>query len=63
MAATHLHDGYDVIVSQLLARDTFVLELELELEAVAEQTQARFVEVALLAGREETIRAFETRSA
>ncbi len=59
MAATHLQDGYDVIVPQLLARDTFVLELE----AVAGQTGARFVEVALLAGRDDTIRAFEARSA
>ena len=59
MATTHLQDGYDVIVPQLLARDTFVLELE----TVAEQTQARFVEVALLTGRDDTIRAFETRSA
>jgi predicted kinase len=59
MAATHLQDGYDVIVPQLLARDTFVLELE----AVAGQAQARFVEVALVARRDDTIRAFEARSA
>jgi predicted kinase len=57
MAATHLQNGHDVIVPQLLARDTFVLELE----AVAEQTRARFVEVALLADRDDMIRAFEAR--
>ena len=59
MATTHLQNGYDVIVPQLLARDTFVLELE----TVARQTHSRFVEVALLAGRDDTIRAFEARSA
>ena len=59
MAATHLQDGHDVIVPQLLARDTFVLELE----AVAEQSHARFIEVALLAGRDDTMQAFESRSA
>jgi predicted kinase len=59
MVTTHLQDGYDVIVPQLVARDPFVLELE----AVAGQARARFVEVALVAGREDTNRAFETRSA
>ena len=58
MAATHLAHGLDVIVPQLLARDTFVLELE----AVAEQTAARFVEIALIVDRAEAVRAFELRS-
>lgn len=58
MAATHLDAGHDVVVPQLLVRDTFVLELE----AVARQTHAQFVEIALLATRDDTIRAFESRS-
>jgi predicted kinase len=59
MATTHLQAGHDVVVPQFLARDTFIVELE----AVARQTNARFVEIALVAGREETIRAFDDRSA
>lgn len=59
MATTHLVNGHDVIVPQLLARDTFVLELE----AAAKQTAARFIEIALIVDRAETVRAFESRSA
>jgi predicted kinase len=59
MVTTHLAHGHDVIVPQLLARDTFVLELE----AVAKQAAARFIEIALIVDRFETVRAFESRSA
>ncbi len=59
MAATHLGDGHDVVVPQFLARDTFITELE----AVARQSGARFIEVALVTTPEDTVRAFEARSA
>jgi predicted kinase len=59
MATTHLAHGHDVIVPQLLVQDTFIVQLD----AVAEQTGARFVEIALLANRADTVRAFEARSA
>jgi predicted kinase len=58
MATTHLAGGPDVIVPQLLARDSFVLELE----AVAEQTRARFLEIGLILDRDDSIQAFESRS-
>lgn len=59
MASTHLADGHDVVVPQLLARDTFVRELE----AVAETVDARFVEVALVIDRDAMVATFESRSA
>lgn len=59
MCTAHLTAGHDVVVPQLVARDTFVLELE----AVAAQVGARFVEVALMVDREEMLRAFAARSA
>ncbi len=59
MATTHLGHGHDVIVPQLLVRDTFILELE----AVADQTRSRFIEIALIVDRDDAIRAFESRSA
>ncbi len=59
MVTTHLVNGHDVIVPQLLARDTFVLELE----AAAKQTAARFIEIALIVDRAETVRRSESRSA
>ena len=59
MASTHLAGGYDVIVPQFLARESFITELE----AVARAVRARFVEVALIVGREETLEAFASRSA
>lgn len=58
MASTHLADGHDVVVPQLLARDTFIRELE----AVAESAGARFVEVALVVERDDMVAAFEARS-
>ena len=59
MARTHLTNGHDVIVPQFLARATFALELE----AAAHDTGARFVEIALIVSREDTLQAFATRSA
>lgn len=59
MATTHLAEGHDVIVPQLLMRETFALELEV----AAGRSDARFVEIALMAGRPDTIDAFESRSA
>jgi hypothetical protein len=58
MASTHLTEGYDVIVPQFLARQSFITELE----ALARAVRARFVEIALIASREETLRAFALRS-
>ncbi len=54
MATTHLVNGHDVIVPQLLARDTFVLELE----AAAKQPRAS--SNPLIVDRAETVRAFES---
>lgn len=59
MATAHLTEGHDVIVPQLLMRDTFVQELK----EVARLTRARFVEIALTTGRADTIDAFQRRSA
>jgi len=58
MATVHLTDGHDVVVPQLLARDTFIVELE----AVADATGAQFVEIALVVDREEAVRSFRLRS-
>ncbi|MEQ1702833.1 MAG: AAA family ATPase [Ilumatobacteraceae bacterium] len=58
MASTHLADGHDVVVPQLLARDTFLRELE----EVAESAGARFIEIALVVEREAMVAAFEARS-
>ena len=51
MATTHLDSGYDVIVPQFLAREPFILELE----AVARNTRACFIELALIVSREEAL--------
>ncbi len=59
MATQHLGDGHDVVVPQFLARDTFIGELDV----VARQSGARFVEVALVTTRDDTIQAFQMRSA
>jgi predicted kinase len=59
MAATHLADGHDVIVPQFLAREQFIVELD----AIARSTGARFIEIALIVNRVETLRAFTSRSA
>jgi predicted kinase len=58
MAHVHLTDGHDVIVPQFLIHDTFVLELE----RVARETDAAFVEVALIVGRDDALHAFAVRS-
>ncbi len=59
MCTAHLTAGHDVVVPQLVARETFVLQLA----AVAAQVGARFVEVALMIDSEEMLRAFTARSA
>jgi predicted kinase len=59
MASTHLAAGHDVVVPQFIARETFVVELE----TIAQDVDARFVEIALLAGRDDTLQAFSERSA
>jgi predicted kinase len=59
MATTHLADGHDVIVPQFLAREQFIVELD----AAARAIGARFIEIALIVGRAETLRAFTSRSA
>lgn len=59
MATTHLCDGHDVVVPQLLAVDTFAVQLQ----QAAEQAGARFVEVALIVDRDAMVNAFEARSA
>jgi predicted kinase len=58
MASTHLTEGYDVIVPQFLARQSFITELE----TLARAVRAPFVEIALITSREETLRAFALRS-
>jgi predicted kinase len=59
MATTHLADGHDVIVPQFLAEEQFIVELA----ATARAAGARFTEIALIVGRDETLRAFTSRSA
>lgn len=58
MAEVHLADGHDVIVPQFLMQDSFLLELE----RVARDADAEFVEVALIVDRDDAMRAFEARS-
>ena len=59
MASSHLADGHDVIVPQFLAREQFIIELD----AAARAADARFIEIALIVSRAETLRAFASRSA
>lgn len=59
MARTHLSAGHDVLVAQFLARPDFIEELE----RVAVDCAARFVEIALILERHEAIAAFGRRSA
>jgi predicted kinase len=59
MATTHLADGHDVIVPQFLAREQFIVELD----ATARATGSRFIEIALIVGRADTLRSFTSRSA
>ncbi len=59
MASTHLGRGHDVVIPQFLARVEFIDELQ----QVAAETGARFVEIALILGRDEALRAFDRRRA
>ena len=59
MGRTHLSDGHDVVVPQFLGRTEFIEELE----SVAEQTDARFVEIGLVVDRQVAIDAFNARRA
>jgi predicted kinase len=58
MARTHLRAGHDVIVPQFLARDEFVTELE----TLADDEGARFVELALITTVDDTLAAFAART-
>ena len=57
-AAAHLTHGHDVVVPQMIARDPFVLQLEV----VARESGARFVEIALMSDLADTVSAFTARS-
>lgn len=57
MARTHLSAGHDVVVPQFLGRTEFIGELE----SVAAQTGARFVEIGLVVDRPTAIDAFNQR--
>lgn len=59
MAGTVLQGGHDVIIPQLLARPGFLFELE----RLASDVGATFVEVALMAGKTEMHAWFTARSA
>jgi predicted kinase len=58
MATTHLADGHDVIVPQFLAQERFIADLD----ATARAADTRFIEIALIVGRAETLRTFTARS-
>jgi len=58
-AGAHLRAGHDVIVPQLLARPAFLTGLE----RVAGAAGAGFAEIVLLAGKDDTLRAFAGRAA
>jgi predicted kinase len=57
MARTHLEDGHDVIVPQLLTRREFVAELQ----ALADSTGATFHEIALLDAKDAVLSRLEGR--
>lgn len=57
MARTHLRAGHDVVVPQFLGRADFIDQLD----GVAHEAGARFVEIALVIGRQEAIEAFHQR--
>ena len=59
MAQTHLSAGHDVVVPQFLGRIEFITELE----SVAAQTGARFVEIGLVVDRQTASVAFHARRA
>jgi hypothetical protein len=58
MAITHLGDGHDVTIPQFLTRATLIDQLH----AVADETGARFIEIALIVSRVQTTQAFTARS-
>jgi len=58
-AGAHLRAGHDVIVPQLLARPGFLTDLE----RAASAAGAGFAEIVLLAGKDDTLRAFAARAA
>ena len=58
-AGAHLRAGHDVVVPQLLARPGFLTDLE----RVAGAARAGFAEIVLLAGKDDTLRAFAARAA
>ena len=58
-AGAHLRAGHDVVVPQLLARPAFLTDLE----HVAGAAGAGFAEIVLLAGKDDTLRAFAGRAA
>ncbi len=58
MIRTHLAAGLDVIVPQFLARLPFIVELQ----EVAEETGARFVEIALVSSPAEAAMRFAARA-
>jgi predicted kinase len=57
MARAHLRAGHDVFVPQFIGRVEFVEQLE----AVAAEEGARFIEIALVLDRTEAIEAFQRR--
>jgi hypothetical protein len=56
---SHLSGGYDVLVPQYLGRLDFVLELE----ALAGEAGAQFVEIALVSDSEDAVARFARRAA
>jgi predicted kinase len=58
MARAHLMAGHDVVIPQYLGRLAFIERLE----ALAREVGAAFVEVVLLAGRDEVQRRFAART-
>ena len=58
MISTHLAEGHDVVVPQLLMRHDFIRELE----AAAVAADATFIELALDIDRAEAVSAFDMRS-
>jgi predicted kinase len=57
MAASHLGAGFDVVVAQYLGRPDFIDELD----DLARQRGARFVELALLTDEDGSVRRFRAR--
>jgi|1186.fasta_scaffold781994_1 predicted kinase len=57
MARVHLSSGWDVVVPQYLGRLEFILELE----ALADQVRAEFVEIALVSDPDDAVARFTRR--